>query len=105
MLKQLHRMLKVFSMERSLDSRTHLIEVLCELTRYNGEESKDSISKLAFTVLLDLLHHFHGPMDQTVLIVMKNMLPSLTMSSHMPSAATVPKESLAIQRSAIEFIK
>ena len=110
LLGDLESVLEVVPLELYSEPKSHMIEILAELTRFhNSTQSKgasNSISQASFDILLMLVDNKHGAKDQTVTVIMKNLLPNVLMSyGGLLTSPTVPKHVLNIKNHTLEFIR
>jgi hypothetical protein len=104
------------------ESKTHLIEVLSDLSRYHesntdGETKKkskknsstsrtESVASLSYDLLLRILNPIHGTRDQTITLVFKNLLPNVLMTfGGLITSAAIPKSTLLVREETLKFIR
>jgi len=96
------------------------IEVLCEISRVanqqrrrKGKLVKDQnfpseqltlLRDLCFATLRDFCHEMHGNIESTITVLLKNLLPNISLSFVRVSGTTVPKECIVIRDRTLSFL-
>jgi hypothetical protein len=101
LLQCLHDFIQAFSLEKYIDSKGFLIEVMIELSRAPLDPQ---INALTFEILKSLLEPLHGNAAQTSAQILKHLVPSLLLSFGTPGTS-IPKWMTEVRDRTVEFLE